>query len=167
MVLPSTTALRISATVPVTVVVSAGFLLHGGFCDLDAVIDKQLLIVLLALGHRGAGGGDLVVRHIDHGVHLHQIRRILQGHEVGGLVGDIQQDREGGGIVQMLHRALGRGHGGILGSTGDVVITGILGALVDQNKAHVGLVPAGGGNAGIKIHVVVQGDIVYSPRWWW
>ena len=62
----------------------------------------------------------------------------------------------------MLHGALGRGHGGIFFRTGHIIILGRLGALVHQQEAHVGLVRASGGDAGIHINVVVQGNIVVS-----
>ena len=62
----------------------------------------------------------------------------------------------------MLHRALRRGHGGILRRAGDVVVPGVLGALVDEDKAHVGLVLTGGGNAGVEVDIVVQGNVVIA-----
>ena len=37
-------------------------------------------------------------------------------------------------------------------------------ALVDEDKAHVGLISAGGGHAGIEVHVIVQGDIIVAFR---
>ena len=61
-------------------------------------------------------------------------------------------------------QALGRGHGGVLGGAGDRIIAGVLGALVDQDKANIGLIPAGGGDAGVEVHIVIHGDIVVSLR---
>ena len=52
--------------------------------------------------------------------------------------------------------------GGPLGGAGGVVEPGLLGALVGQQEAQVGLVGIGGGDAGVHIHIVIQGDIIVA-----
>ena len=141
------------------------FFFRGG--DEGVVLDQAVLqqhhpVVALALRHGGAGGHDLVLADVDHGVHLHQARRILQRHEVGGLTGDVQQQGEGGGVAHLLHLALGAVHGGILLGAGHGVEPGLLGALVGQDEADVGLVADHRGDAGVHIHVVVNGDVVIA-----
>ena len=115
---------------------------------------------MLTLGHRVPGGYDLVLADVDHGVHLHQLRRVLHGHEVGGLAADVQQQREGGRVAQVLELPLGAGHGGELRGPGHGVEVGLLGALVAEDEAHVGLVAPHGGDAGVDVHIVVNGDVV-------
>ena len=62
----------------------------------------------------------------------------------------------------MLHLTLGRSLGGILLRAGDLIEPGLLGALVGQDEADVGLVTDHRGNAGVHIHVVADGDIVIA-----
>ena len=78
------------------------------------------------------------------------------------MVRDVQQQGEGGNIAQVLDHTLGGVHGGILGGAGGVVILGLLGALVGQQEAQVGLVRVGGGDAGVHIHIVIQGDVIVA-----
>ena len=133
-----------------------GQLLGGG----DAALRQELDILLLALADGAAGGHNLVLGHIDHGVALHQVGVVLQGDEVGGLPGDVEQQGKCALIAQILHLALGGGLGGVLRGAGGVVELGLLGALVGQQEAQVGLVGVGGGDAGVHIHVVVEGNVV-------
>ena len=97
---------------------------------------------------------------VHHGIHLHQTVLALQSHEVGGLVGDIQQQREGGGIAHLLDLALGRALGRGLRRTGAGVEPGLLGPLIGEDEADVGLVAGNGGHTGVHIHIVIDGDIV-------
>ena len=128
----------------------------------DAAAAEQRQIVLLALRHGVAGGHDLVLLDVDHGVLFHQLGVVLHGHEIGGLAADVQQQGEGGVIVQVLQLAVGAGHGGVLRGAGAGVKLGLLGALVGEDEADVGLVPTGGGDAGVDVHVVSQGDVVVA-----
>ena len=128
----------------------------------DSALRQELDILLLTLGDGGPGGHNLVLGHVDHGVHLHQVGLVLQGDEVGGLVRDVQQQGEGGNIAQVLDHALGGYFGRLLGGAGSVIELGLLGALVAEQEAQVGLVRVGGGDAGIHVHIVVDGDIVVA-----
>ena len=74
----------------------------------------------------------------------------------------MQEQGEGGVVAKVLQLALGAVHGGVLRGPGAGVELGLLGPLVGEDKADVGLVAAGGGNAGVDIHVVVNGDIVVA-----
>ena len=60
----------------------------------------------------------------------------------------------------MLDLALRGGHCGLLRGAGGLIVLGLLGPLVGQQEAHVGLVGAHGGDAGIHIYVVAQGNII-------
>ncbi len=134
---------------------------QGAVLRLDEVgVQQHLPVVALALRHGAAGGHDLVLADVDHGVHLHQSRRVLQRHEIGGLLRHVQQQREGSGVLHLLHLTLGGLHGGVLLRTGHGVEPRLLGALVGQNEAHIGLVGHHGGNAGIHIYIVADGDVV-------
>ena len=136
---------------------------QGAVLRLDQpTVQQHLAVIALAFRHGGAGGHDLVLADVDHGVHLHQSRRILQRHEIGGLLRHVQQQREGGGVFHLLHLTLGAAHGRILLRAGHGVEAGLLGALVGQDEAHVGLVGHHGGNAGVHIHVIADGNIVVS-----
>ena len=134
---------------------------QGAVLRLDQpTVQQHLAVVALALRHGGAGGHDLVLADVDHGVHLHQSRRILQRHEIGGLLRHVQQQREGGGVFHLLHLTLRAAHGRILLRAGHGVEAGLLGALVGQDEAHIGLVGHHGGNTGVHIHIVADGNIV-------
>ncbi len=114
----------------------------------------------LAFGHAGAGRHDLKLPHVDHGVHLDKLGVVLQGHKVSRLSRDVQQQGECRTVIQMLHNALGRRHGGIFRRPGAFVIFGFLCPLVAQQEPDVGLVSAHRGDAGIHIHVVLHCDII-------
>src|SRR5699024_12216943 len=68
----------------------------------------------------------------------------------------------GGGVPQVVELALGAVPGGVLRGPGAGVELGLLGPLVGEDEAHVGLVPAGGGDAGIDVYVVPHGNIVVA-----
>ena len=128
----------------------------------DPLVGQHPNIFLLALGDGAAGGHNVIPGHVDHGVALDQIGGVLEGDEIGGLIGDVQQDGEGGGVPQILDHAFRGGLGGPLGGAGGVVEPGLLGALVGQQETQVGLVGVGGGDAGVHIHIVIQGDIIVA-----
>ena len=131
----------------------------GGY---QTLLRQDAAVVGLTLGHRVAGGHDLVLTDVDHGVHLHQLGGVLQRHEVGGLVGDIQQQGEGGRVLHLLYLTLGAVHGGVLLGAGHQIEPRLLGALVGENEANVGLVGHHGGDTGVHIHVVTDGDVVVA-----
>ena len=126
----------------------------------EAGVGQGLPVIALAGGHGLTGLHDLILLHVHHGVHFHQAVITLQGHEIGGLVGDVQQQGEGGVIAHLLHLALGGFHGGGLRGAGDGVEMGLLRPLVGEDEADVGLVGGDGGDAGVHIHIVVDGDVV-------
>ena len=126
----------------------------------QAVVRQGPAVVGLALRHGAAGLHDVVLLDVHHGVHLHQPVGALQGHEVGRLVRDVQQQGEGGLIAHLLDLAFGGGLGRRLCGAGDGVEVGLLGPLVGQDEADVGLVRGDRGDAGVHIHVVADGDIV-------
>ena len=117
-------------------------------------------VILFALRHRGTGGDDGILLHVDHGVHFHQPVVALERDEVGGLIGNVQQQGEGGVVAHLLHLALGRSLGRSLCRARHRVEAGLLGALVAQDEADVGLVGGHRGDAGVHIHIVVNGDVV-------
>ena len=131
----------------------------GGY---QTLLRQDAAVVGLTLGHRVAGGHDLVLADVDHGVHLHQLGGVLQRHEIRGLVGDIQQQGEGGGVFHLLDLPLGAVHGGVLLGAGHQIEPRFLRALVGQDKANVGLVGHHGGDAGVHVHVVTDGDVVVA-----
>ena len=120
------------------------------------------MVVVPALLQRIAGGHHLILLHVDHGIHLHQTGAVLQGHEIGGLVGNVQQQGEGGLIAVLLHSALGRRHGGILLRTGAGIVPGLLGPLIHQNEADVAPVTGNGGDTGIHPDVIILGNEVIA-----
>ena len=127
-----------------------------------ALVGQHLDILLFAGGNAVAGGHQLILGHIDHGVGFDQVCGVLQRDKIGGLPGDVQQDGEGGGVAQILDHALGGGHGGVLSGAGGGIEVGFLGALVGEQEAQIGLVGVGGSDAGVHIHIVVHGDIVVA-----
>ena len=126
----------------------------------DAVVQQRFPVILLTLGHSLPRLHDVVLLDVHHGIHLHQTVLTLQSHKVGRLVGDVQQQREGGGIAHLLDLALGGALGRGLRRTGAGVEPGLLGPLVGEDKTDVGLVAGNRGHAGIHIYIVVDGDIV-------
>ena len=64
----------------------------------------------------------------------------------------------------MLHLPLGGVHRAVLLRAGDGVEARLLGALVGENEADVGFIADDGGNAGVEVHVVPDGDIVVALR---
>ena len=129
-----------------------------------AVGGEQRLVGLLGVGHRIAHGHVLVALDVDHGELLHQARAVLQGHEVGRLVRHVDEQRERGGVAQVLHLALGGLHGRVLRGARDAVEVRLLGALVHQHEADDGVVGRGRGDASVHPHVVVLGDVVVAQR---
>ena len=127
-----------------------------------AVGGQQCLVSFLSVGHRIAHGHVLVALDVDHGELLHQTRAVLQSHEVGGLIAHVDEQREGGGVAQILHLALGRLHGRVLRGTGHAVEVRLLGALVHQHKTDDGVIGRGRGHAGVHPHIVVLGDVVVA-----
>ena len=128
----------------------------------DAPLGEQVDIHLLALGHGAGHRHQLILGHIDHGVALHQFGGVLEGDEVGGLSGDVEEEGEGGHVLEVLYLALGRAHSGVLGGAGGLIEPGLLGALIGEEEAQVGLIGIGGGDACVDVHVVVEGDIVVA-----
>ena len=128
----------------------------------DALVCEHLHVALLTGGHGGAGGHDLILGHVDHGVHLDQRGGVLERDEIGGLVRHVEQQGEGGRVAQVLHHAHGGQLGRLLRGAGGVVEVGLFGAHVAQQEAQVGLVSVGGGDAGVDIHVIVHGDVVVA-----
>ena len=129
-----------------------------------AVGGQQGLVGLLGVGHRIAHGHVLIALDVDHGELLHEARAVLQGHEVRGLVAHIDEQRERGCVAQVLHLALGRFHGRVLGGAGHRIEVGLLGTLVHQHEADDGVVGRGRGDAGVHPHIVVLGDVVVAER---
>ena len=62
----------------------------------------------------------------------------------------------------MLHLALGGGLGRSLSGARYRVEEGLLGALVAEQEADVGLVAGDRGHAGVHIHIIVDGDVVVA-----
>ena len=144
----------------------AGGGLRGGGLRLlvgeDAVVGEQPHILLLALGHGVAHGHILVALDIDHRELLHEARTILERHEVRGLALDVEQQREGGRVAQVLHLALGRLHGALLGSAGHGEVRGLARALVHEDEADDGVVRRDRAHARVQVDVVVLGDVVVT-----
>ena len=147
---PSSTADRISATVPET------------WVSLRSLFTQQAQIILLTGRHSVADAHQIELPHIDHGIFFYQLPVVLQGDEVGGLVGNIEQEREGGTVALILDHPLGGSPGRLLGGTGNGVEFGLFGALVAQEKAQIRLIAGSGGDAGVHIYVVVERNIVIA-----
>ena len=128
----------------------------------DAVGGEHLHVLLLAGGDGVAHGHVLVALDIDHRELLDEARAILERHEVGGLALDIEQQRERGGVAQVLDLALGRLHGALLGGAGHGEVRGLARALVGENEADDGVVGRDGAHAGVQVDVVVLGDVVVA-----
>ena len=143
-----------------------GFAIYLGsnidFAVDEVVVHQKVIVIGLAFLQGIAGGDDLILLDIDHGIHLNQAGAILQSHEIGGLIGDVQKQREGGLIAVLLNSTFRRGHGGIFFRTGAGVVTGFLGALVHQNEADVAFIAGDGGDTGVHPDIVIQGDVVVT-----
>ena len=68
--------------------------LHRLLFGKRAVGCEHRQVVILARRHRAARRHALIVLDVDHGIHLHQARVVLHGHEVRGLASHVQQQRE-------------------------------------------------------------------------
>ena len=99
---------------------------------------------------------------VDHRIHFDELGRIFEGDEVGGLSGDVQQQRKGCLIAEILYDAHRRLHGSRFGRTGSAVKMGFLCAHVAEQEAKVRLVGVGRGHAGIGVNVIVHRDIVVA-----
>ena len=75
---------------------------------------------------------------------------------------DVQKQREGGTVIEVLHNTLGRAHSRILGGAGAGIVFGLLGPLVGQDEADIGLVASHRGNAGVDVNIIVESDIVVA-----
>ena len=128
----------------------------------QVIVHQQVIIIALALFQGVAGGNNLILLNIDHGVHLDEACTVLQGHEVGGLIRNVQKQGEGGLVAILLNSAFRRGHGGIFFRTGAGVVTGFFSPLVHQNESDVAFVAGDGSDAGVHPDIVIQSDVVVS-----
>ena len=128
----------------------------------DIVVTQQLNIVAFTFRNGAAGCNNVVLLYIYHCILLNQLRSILQRHKVGGLTGNIQQQREGCFIAELLYCTLCRAHCGNFCRTCNGIVLCFLGSLVYQNEAYIGFVTADGSNACVHPNVIIQRDIVVT-----
>ena len=95
-----------------------------------AIAEQQFQIIFLALAYAVADCDNLVFLYIHHRVFLYEARIILECDKICRLIRYIEQQREGGRVLQVLHLAFCRGHGGSLRCSFYLIVLRLHGPLI-------------------------------------